>query len=128
MKGALFNNTATMNRCLHDAHSRGNGVRVTAAITRSVDAPRTSRAKATFTGDTARNPSLIHQIEHPQMAPSTMKDTCHATTRRPVPSVVTPSRARVAGCPRSRGAPSSSPAPIGIPPASHRIARPDDTG
>ena len=127
MKRALFNNAPSMNRCLHDSHLRGNGVRVMEAITRSVVAPRTSRAKATFTGDIARNPSLIHQNEHPQMAPSTMKDTRHATTRRPVLSVITGSHAGVVGRLPLRGAPSSSLAPIGIPPTSHRIARLDDT-
>ena len=127
MKGALFNNTARMNRCRHFSHVRGNGVRVMAVITRRAVAPAASRVKATSTGDIARNPSLIHQNEHPQRAPSKTNDTCHATTRRPVLRVVNGSHAGVAERPPLRGAPPSSPVPIGIQPTSHRIARPDGT-
>ena len=37
-------------------------------------APAARRAKATSSGETARSPSLIHQNEHPQMAPRMMND------------------------------------------------------
>lgn len=60
-----------VNRRFPVAHRLGIGMRLMPAIKRSAAEPAASSVKATATGDIAHNPCLIHQYEHPQMAPRT---------------------------------------------------------
>ena len=81
MNGTLFKSAASTNKCPHVLIERARGVRVAAVNARSVPAPAASRVVATSTGDIARRPSLIHQKEQPQIAPSSTNHTCHPIRR-----------------------------------------------
>ena len=81
MNGTLFISAASTNRCPHVLIERASGVRVAALNASSVTVPAASRTAATSTGDIARRPSLIHQNEQPQIAPSKTNHTCHPIRR-----------------------------------------------